>query len=174
MPGFEEQSSLVQGPDVEWSYIGSVAVPGSDEVGPGEITAGGVRTCFAHTAAGAVTMAYNAAAQGSNPDTSVAFSEYVWTGPGREEIVSDVSPASGEGRLGLAGFRVLAYDGASARIDVAARVDASSGAGLVSGIYELVWEEGDWRIYASSGEASGASVEPIESLSGYTAWSEGQ
>lgn len=173
VPGFEEESSLVQGPEAEWSYIGSIAVPGSDEIGPGEITPEGVRTCFAHTAAGAVTMAYNAAAQGSTAETSLAFGDYVWTGPGREEILADREPATSEGRLALAGFRVLAYDGASARIDVAVRIDSSSGGGLVSSIYELVWEDGDWRIFAQSEESPGVNIETIQSLTGYLAWSEG-
>jgi len=174
VPGFEEQSSLVQGPEAQWSFVGSIAVPGSDELGPGEITAEGVRTCYAHTAAGAVTMAYNAAVQGSTASVAVPFAEYVFTGPGRDEVLAEVNGDVEDYRGALLGFRVLAYDGATARIDVALRVETGGNSATVSGIYDLVWEDGDWRVYALSAEDPGLDTEAITSISGYTAWSEGQ
>lgn len=174
VPGFEDESSLVQGPEAQWSYIGSIAVPGSDELGPGEITDEGVRTCFAHTAAGAVTMAYNAAVQGSTSSVAVPFADYAFTGPGREEVLAEVNGDVADYRGALLGFRVLAYDGDTARIDVAIRIEADGQSAIGSGIYELVWEDGDWRIYATSAESPGLSSETITSISGYTSWSEGQ
>lgn len=172
VPGFEEESSLVQGPEAEWSYIGSIAVPGSDELGPGEITSDGVRTCFAHTAAGAVTMAYNALAQSSDGSLAQPWADYAFTGPGRDEVVAGVVAPSSPYRAALSGFRVLAYDGSTARIDVAFQVNSDGANTLGSAIFELAWEDGDWRIVASSAEDTGINTETISSLSGYVAWSE--
>lgn len=175
VPGFEEQSSLVQGPEAQWSYIGSIAVPGSDEIGPGEITGEGVRTCFAHTAAGAVTMAYNALAQTSDAGLTAAWAEYAVSGPGRDELLEEVNDGGGSSetyRASLEGFRVLAYDGDTARIDVAFQVSSGGTTNFASTIFELVWESGDWRIYSESVDSPGMATEAIGSLSGYVAWSE--
>lgn len=172
VPGFEDESSLVQAPEAEWAYLDTSAVPTSDALGPAEITADGVRACFAHTAAGAVTMAYYAIVQGSSADLMTPFTEYAYTGPGRDALVAGVTGEGSDGRITLQGFRVLAYDGDTARIDVAARVDTSGSNSLGSAVYELTWENGDWHIYAQSADEPGVNISSISSLQGYTPWSE--
>jgi hypothetical protein len=47
---------------------------------------------------------------------------------------------------------VLAYDGDSARVDIAFRGSSNGQSVTGSAVYELVWADGDWKLDASKSE----------------------
>ncbi|AYD89925.1 hypothetical protein D5R93_07610 [Actinomyces lilanjuaniae] len=63
----------------------------------------------------------------------------------------------------------MSYDGATARIDMA--VTGSSGGQTVnlSAVYELVWEEGDWKLLITD-PSEPVSFAQLPHVAGYTVW----
>lgn len=70
----------------------------------------------------------------------------------------------------IQGFRILAYDGSSARVDVGSRGSVQGQTVTVSGVYELVWQDGDWKLSTDVPEP--LNVAAIPDLTGYIAWGE--
>ena len=173
LEGFEESGTVTAAPEADWSYVGTIGVPGSSSSGPAAVE-GGVRRCFAHTPEGALFASVNAAAQGSDPTTRVAWAEYAFaSGAGRELAIESARTAGvSDGRLQIAGFRILGYAADQATVDVAVRVSSNEGAVLLSAVYELVWEDGDWKVVTTEGGGLPFQPSPIPDLTGYTGWSE--
>ncbi len=67
LPGYEETGTLTAAPATTWTFVGTMAAPGSDQAGPGTISADGVRSCYSHTVDGAVLAVANIWALGSDP-----------------------------------------------------------------------------------------------------------
>lgn len=171
LPGEELSGTLSEAPATEWAYQGVIPYPTSTTHGPGETSASGVRTCFQHTPAGALFMAANAMSQGSDASTATEWIEASLSqGPYREQLLSQAGAgaASSNIRVNVAGYKILSYDGASATVDLAARVSSSGENTVVSSIYYLVWEDGDWKIDASN--VAPMNMTPIPDVAGYTAW----
>ncbi len=172
LKGFESTGTLVDAPTVEWAFEGTTAYPVSRTAGPGKTDDAGVRTCFQHTPEGALLAVANAIATPSDPTTAVAWLEqFVAQGPYREQILAGSTPST-EGpsstRLNIAGFRLLAYSGTAARVDIGVRASANGTPVVGSYIYELVWQAGDWKLSADS--ATSFSFTAIPDLAGYTPW----
>lgn len=167
-----EDGPLTTAVEAEWLYQGTTAYPSSPVYGPGTTSAGGVRTCFQHSAAGALVMAANAVVQGSDPAAAGEWVPAVLAeGPYREALLADLGSAASSGgstRMNVTGFRVLHYDGETARIDLAIRATAETSTVMVSGVYELVWQDGDWKISADVPEP--LNVAAIPDAAGYIAW----
>jgi hypothetical protein len=173
LEGEELTGTLSTAPDAEWAYQGTTAYPTSPEFGPGETTADGVRFCFQHSPTGALFMAANALVQGSDPAVSQRWIDYgLADGPHREELIGEVGDTSGSGgtRMNLAGFRMLAYDGDTARVDLAVRASSEGQNLTLSGVYELVWQDGDWKISADVAQPLNTATVP--DLAGYITWGE--
>lgn len=172
-----EEARLSKAPEVdEWAYRGTTAYPVSSEFGPGATDPAGFRYCFQRSPEGALLAAANAAAGQDTPEATAAWIDYFAApGPYREQLLADGTTASSEGsasdvRVRVAGFRLLAYDGDSARVDLASSVSSSDGTGYASVVYDLVWADGDWKMSTESAEPiSGA---PIGNLAGYIALEE--
>lgn len=168
--------ALSAAPDTVWQYQGESGYPTSTVHGPGTTSPEGVRTCFERSPEGAVFMAANAAVQGSSASTAIPWLPYaVSEGRYRERFIEEVdAPDSYEeessSRLTPLGFRVLAYDGDSARVDVAMRLQTGTDTVSVSGIYALVWQDGDWKLDAEVEEPM--TVTPLPDAVGYVAWNE--
>ena len=75
------------------------------------------------------------------------------------------SASSTSARLRIAGFRLLSYDGSSARVDLAVRASADGSDITLSMIYNLVWSDGDWKLSAES--ESPLDVATIPDVAGY-------
>lgn len=168
-----ETARLSTAPDAEWEYQGTTAYPTSPTYGPGATEDNGVRYCFQHSPEGALFMAANAIAQGSDPSVGPEWVDYALAeGPYREELLSDMGSATDtEGtRLAIAGFRLLHYDGETARVDLAVRGSAEGQTITLSGIYELVWQDGDWKI--SADVAQPLDMGTIPDVTGYIPWGE--
>lgn len=165
--------TVTTAPEAEWKFQGTIGYPTSRTYGPGETTPEGVRSCFQHSPTGALFMAANAVAQGSDPSTSTAWaSEALADGRYRDELLAQVSGGtSSEGtRLSIAGFRILNYDGETARIDLGTKVSSEGQNLTMSAVYELVWQAGDWKI--SSDVQAPIDAASIPDLAGYVTWGE--
>ncbi len=171
LSGTVTTGTLSKAPAATWAYEGTTAYPTSDTYGPGKTDANGVRYCFQHTPAGAVFAAANALAQGSDPTVSADWVKYaLGEGPFRAQLLAEAwtSSSSGGSRMGIAGFRLLSYDGKTAEVDLAVRGAASTGTVTVSGVYMLVWQGGDWKI--SADVAKPLDIASIPDLAGYVSW----
>lgn len=170
LPGHADSGTLTTAPEAEWLFQGTTAYPTSADHGPGATSPEGVRYCFQHTPAGALFAAANGMVQGGDPAVAGEWLDYVVAdGPYREQIASSQEAAdSADSRINIAGFRLLAYNGDSARVDLAVRATSGTSTILVSGVYELVWRDGDWKISADVAEP--LNVASIPDLAGYVAW----
>ncbi|RJF44919.1 hypothetical protein D4740_01835 [Actinomyces sp. 2119] len=167
-----EQARLSQAPDVDyWDYQGTTAYPVSAEFGPGATDPAGFRYCFQHSPEGALYAAANAVSQGSDP-TGEWLNYVVAEGPYRDQLVSDTGTGedSDETRISIVGFRLLEYEGSTARVDIAGRATVEGQTLTVSGVYELVWQGGDWKL--SSEVAEPLTLAEIPDTSGYVIWGE--
>ena len=169
-----EQARLVKAPDVDyWDYQGTTAYPVSEQYGPGATADTGYRYCFQHSPEGAVFAAANAVSQGSDPSTAGVWLDYaVADGPYRDELIADTG--SGDAyehvRMSIIGFRLLEYDGDVARVDIVVRGVVEGTSLTMSGVYQLKWESGDWKI--SSDVAEPINIASIPDTSGYMLWGE--
>lgn len=171
LEGFETESSLTVAPDNDWELVGTVAAPTDPAVGPGVVDSDGFRSCFAHTAEGALYAAVNYVASSSDPRLQPRLWTLLESGPVRDQAEAASSSATFEpsaSRLQVAGFRVLKYSASTAVIDVAWQVTAPA-TGLMSQPIEFVWQEGDWRL-ATTATGLPYSSSTLESLGGYTLW----
>ncbi len=165
--------TVTAAPEGEWKFQGTIGYPTSSTYGPGETSPEGVRSCFQHSPIGALFMAANAVAQGSDAATSAQWaSQALADGRYRDELLAQVSGgSSSEGtRLTIAGFRILDYDGATARVDLGTRVSSEGQNVTMSAVYELVWQDGDWKI--SSDVQAPIDAASIPDLAGYITWGE--
>lgn len=170
LEGFEETSSLTAAPDNDWELVGTMAAPTDPTgAGPGEVDSAGFRSCFAHTAEGALYAAVNFVATGTDATIGPRLIELVAPGPGRDALEGQPSGGSASNlRAQIAGYKVSAYSTETATIDLA--LNYSSGE-LVSVPLKLVWAEGDWKVeMTATGELPLAPAQ-LQNLGGYTPWS---
>lgn len=161
-------------PAAEWKFQDVYAFPTSTTYGPGKTAMEGYPYCFQRSPEGALFAAANVTIIGFGPaDQRQAFLEYALAdGSYRDTLLSaDGASAPSDVRAAIAGFRVLAYDGDSARVDIAFRGSSNGQSITGSAVYELVWADGDWKLDASMPEP--ARVAQLPDLSGYVSWTEG-
>jgi hypothetical protein len=171
LEGFETESSLTEAPDNEWELVGTVAAPTDPEVGPGVVRDDRLRTCFAHTAEGALYAAVNYFGAASDARTIPLILDLIADGPGKDAAAAAGSPSfdPSSTRVQIAGFKVNSYNSSEAVIDVALTV-TTSGSQLVSMPIALVWQDGDWKLeLADDGDFPFAAA-PLQSLGGYIPW----
>jgi hypothetical protein len=170
LPGAVMTGALSTAPPAVWAYQGTTAYPTSKSYGPAATTTGGVRYCFQHSPSGALLAAANALVQGSDPTVSADWVKYaLGEGQYRAQVLANLgTSSSSSSRLSIAGFRVLSYDGKTARVDLAARTASGTGTISVSGVYTLVWQGGDWKISADVAKPLDTAL--IPDLAGYVPW----
>ena len=172
LEGFESTGSLTEAPAVEWGFQGTTAYPTSRSAGPGETDAAGIRTCFQHTPNGALLAAANALVQPLDHAVVATWIEgFVAQGEYRDQILAEATTPtedSASTRINIAGFRLLAYDATSARVDIAVRASVNGVPVVSSSVYELVWQSGDWKLSAET--PTPVSFAAIPDLAGYVPW----
>lgn len=173
LEGFEAESSLTAAPDNEWELVGTVAAPTAPRVGPGLVRDDRLRTCFAHTAEGALFAAINYFGAASDARTIPLILDLVADGPGKDAAVEeggtpDFGPSST--RVQVAGFKVNSYTSDEAVIDIAFSVTSASSQ-LVSMPIAVVWQDGDWKLELADDGRFPFSAAPLQSLGGYIPWS---
>lgn len=165
------EGTVDEAPAAEWKFQGTIGYPTSEEFGPGKTDENGVRSCFQHSPEGALFMAANAAAQGSDPNSAEAWLRYALSeGPGRDALLNEGGEVTGsEGtRVQITGYRVLNYDGSTAQIDLLASATSQGQSVEMSSVYYLIWEDGDWKLDSNADTPLdvGTAVDP----SSYTRW----
>lgn len=170
LKGEKLDGTLTVAPETEWTFVGNVAAPNSGAHGPGAVHAEGFPYCFQRTPEGALFAAANAVALGASPENRAWLEYFTGLGPHRDALIGEGSggESSDGSRLRIAGFRLLAYDGSTARVDIAGEGSTTSGSVTFSTIYELVWQDGDWRLSADTPTPFNFST--IPNLVGYVPW----
>lgn len=168
LEGFETTSSLEAAPDVRWELVGTVAAPTDPDVGPGVVD-DGFRSCFAHTAEGALFAAVNFVALGTDATTGPRLVELVAPGPGRDALEAAGSSGSPSSfRAQVAGYAISNYSAEAVTVDLALNYSTGD---LVSLPLKFVWAEGDWKLQMTDDGRLPLSPAPINNLGGYTPWS---
>lgn len=170
LAGVELSGTVAGTPEAEWVYQNAIAYPTSATYGPAS-SEGAARTCFQQSPTGALFFAANAVAQGSDVATAEEWMEVALSeGPYRDTFLAQGAGSDGGAgtRLQIAGFKVLSYDGSKATIDIAARFSGSGENVVISAMYYVIWEGGDWKI--DSNVATPMDAAPIPDLAGYTPW----
>lgn len=176
LSGFDADDSLSGPPEVDWEIVGTVATPSPDAgSGPGVVGATG-RSCFAHTAEGALFAAVNFVALSTDARTRPTLWRMIAAGPARDAAQAAAegggselpAPADSASRVQVAGFRVDDYSPREATIDVVWKITSRDDS-LVSVPTVLTWEGGDWKVVMTE---TGPPLSPaaLSSLSGYTPW----
>ena len=167
-----DDERLTSAPDVDtWDFQGTVPYPVSETHGPGATTDRGIRYCFAHSPEGALFAAANALAQASDPAAAQDWARtFLSDGPARDRWIADAADTTDEDgvRFSVAGFRLLAYTGSTARVDLGVAGSVSGSAVHGTFVYELVWRDGDWRLDATAPRPLDYATVP--DLAGYITW----
>lgn len=167
-----ETAQLTTAPAVdEWAFQGTAAYPTAEDFGPAAVDPAGFRYCFQHTPEGALFAAAYASIVSTDPTVVPEWIKYFTApGPYRDQLIqtSAGSGETGDIRLRIAGFRVLAYDGTTARVDVALASSVDGQSLTLSAVYPLVWSDGDWKVSTDTPEPG--SVASIPDLVGYIPW----
>lgn len=161
-----DETDLSAAPAVEWTPVGVIAAPAdpAGAHGPGVQEDDGFRSCYSHSPTGALLAISNYLALTSEPALQERLDELV-----ADDSTFDAAASEGYGdtRLSIVGFRLLRYTDERAVIDLAVRVDSAEGV-LLSTPFEVVWQDGDWKIVV--GDEPPASA-PLQSLGGYVSFS---
>jgi hypothetical protein len=173
LEGFETTDTLTQAPSTEWELVGTVAAPTDPEgAGPGAKD-GNFRSCYAHTAEGALFAAVNWFAMSSDARNLERLPDLVEPGKGRDAAIAAAATATAapsETRLQVAGFKINSYDGREAVVDVAWTVTSGTGE-VVSLPTVLHWVDGDWKIVLTDSGEFPYGPSQLSNLGGYQPWS---
>ncbi|MAP62363.1 MAG: hypothetical protein CMH34_01150 [Microbacterium sp.] len=171
LEGVELSGTVTTAPAAEWAFVRTVAYPTSPEFGPADTGSEGYPMCFQHSPQGALFAAATALAVPADSALVQPWIDYALSeGAYREALLSEVggSTDSSGVRLQLVGFRMLSYDDDTARVDLAVRGSSEGTTITASTVYELIWEDGDWKINANV--ANPFDFATIPDTSGYIAW----
>ncbi|GAA1865067.1 hypothetical protein [Myceligenerans crystallogenes] len=171
LEGEVTEGRLTSAPEVDaWEYQVTVPYPVSADHGPGAVTDEGVRHCYQRSPEGALYAASNALAQATDGTVKAAFAEhFVAPGGSREQLLAAARrPADPDVRFAPAGFRLLSYDGGSARVEIAATAVVDGDELYFSLVYPLIWRDGDWKL--DSGGMDPGSMAEIPDAAGYIPW----
>jgi len=172
--GVELSGTVTVAPEAQWQYQDVYAYPSAEGVGPAETAPEGYRYCFQHSPEGALFAASNIVIQSFDQTSRADWLDYVVSeGTYRDDLVASGQNAApgGDVRASIAGFRVLAYEGNTARVDVAFRGTTDGQVANGSLVADMVWSDGDWKL---NGDVDNpARITQLPDLSGYTSWTEG-
>jgi hypothetical protein len=171
LPGYEETSSLDTAPKTTWKLVGTVAVPDDPKgAGPGITGSNGIRSCYAHTATGALYAVANYLGQATDARLISHIAELVAPGPGKDAAAAAAAAgASSSVRLQIAGFRIESYSPSETTVDIVATV-TDKGNALVSMPMILKWVDGDWKFELTDKGTLPLDSSQLQSLGGYIPW----
>ena len=171
-------TTLTEAPeDVEWTALGAVYAPASEEHGPGTVDPDtGVRSCFSHTPEGALLASTNMLVSGNDPQVLLdTIRARVMDGPGKDISIGNVQQRVAANDttsvpVEVAGFRLLSYTEDKATVEVVLAADDGTEKVYSTTATDMVWHEGDWH-FALQDDGSGGPVSGrVSDLSGYIAW----
>jgi hypothetical protein len=170
------EGSVEEAPPTEWAFVGRTAVPASaGEAGAGVVESDGFRYCYSRTPEGALYAAGSFVALTIDRSTLDQVADKLLApGVGRDAAISSAPSTMAKPAeaftMDITGFRVLAYDGDTARVDLAVRMSTGD---LMSFVVDLEWSGGDWKVLTTDEGAQKTAPALIESLGGYIPWSGG-
>jgi hypothetical protein len=173
----ELDGTLTRAPaDIEWEYVGTIAVPALEGHGPGVVEDSGLPHCWAQTPEGAVLAATSVLAASASPDLVVEAHEELYVdGELRDRVLADPDceaarvEAEGSGvRASMVGFRLLSYSGTAASVDVL--LSTNQGEGYASFVTPLVWVDGDWQVEWRTQDEFLGDGGGVETTAGYVLW----
>lgn len=172
LKGYETTNALSGAPSAQWQVVGTIPAPTDEKgAGPGKIDSSGFRSCYAHTAAGALFAVANFAALGTDATMYAKMPELVVDGPGKDAIVKQFESNSGASTGGLraeiAGYKIDSYSADVAIVDLA--LNYSDGT-LVSAPLKVEWHDGDWKVVLADDGSFPIAPSQLQSLGGYTPW----
>lgn len=162
-------------PEAQWAYLDTIAFPISKVSGPGNSDTSKTMNCFERTPQGSVFAAAAGMAQLSSPDHNVGWikSNFV-DGPVKNQVLESAQSGSttseGQSRTTFSGFKLLSYNGDTARVDLGVTGTGQGKTLYMSMIVPLVWENGDWKMNFT--EAEMRSPAQLPNLAGYAMWKE--
>lgn len=168
-------------PQVEWSYQKQTLwpYPTSSELGPYHSDSDGYRRCYAHSPSGALLAAANIAAMMTDPALMTdrdSVTKFFGRGPEyetiREKLKSETLSVNANSgiRSELYGFRMLEASATKAIIDLGYQASADGRNLNLSIVYNLVWDDGDWKLQSEQTMPVSSSV--LSSFVHYTPWRE--
>lgn len=174
LAGSASDGSVTAAPTAAWQYEETTAYPTSPEFGPGKTASEGYRYCYQHTPTGALFATANALAQGTSTDVSKigTWARYfVSDGTGRGKVLDQLNEPRGDStgiRMTMVGFKVLSYTADAARVDLALQTSGNAQAVYASAVYELAWQDGDWKL--NSDAPTPFNFASIPTIDGYVPW----
>lgn len=170
------EGKLDRSPKIEWEYAGTTAFPVSKEFGPAAVNEDGIKHCFARTPEGASLAAAAGLGYTNNQETLTAWYEQgLLPGPVKDELLAkhtQLSNTSGTSRIRISAFRLLSYDGNTAKVEVISTVSKNGSESHVSIVFPMVWVDGDWKAAFPESFLQGQSMAVIKNLYGYVQWSD--
>lgn len=166
-------------PDAHWTHVGQLEAP-NGAPGPGS-TAGGIRSCYAHSPTGALFAATNFLAAESGAVGEHAQERLLplfAVTPALEE--AEAQPAgtchensAGTEELQLAGFRITASNADEVTVELALYGYSAEGKRAIAGMsLPMRWEDGDWKFVLTSAacDSDPYNTTGLENISGYVPW----
>lgn len=161
---------LAIAPETSWRDVDVNLAPSAQEVGPGAMHEAGFAYCFQRSPEGALLAAANFLVQSNTPGLRAPLFEYALApGSHRDVLLSDADSAGAVVRLQIVGYRMLAFDGETARVDVAQRVTVEGATNFIAAVVDLEWVDGDWRIPTDGPHP--VRMQALSDVGGYTRWS---
>ena len=179
LEGVVLEGTVTEAPEATWAYHGTAAYPSSPVYGPGATDVeDNFSYCFQHSPEGAIFAASSYMAQPFDTRVGKPWLEYyVADGPYREHLMSSTATARPSDdvpieaiQMKVVGFRLLSYDGATARVDVAVEATYANRTFYHSSIHDLVWQDGDWKLSTETDTPIDSGN--ISDLSGYVMWAD--
>jgi hypothetical protein len=170
LPGFDRAgATLASAPATTWTTVGTMSAPSAAQTGPGTTSSDGLRSCYAHTVAGALFAVANIWAMGTDPRLNKPLLEQqTAAGTGRDAALKANIPTSNTGlRAQIAGFKVTSYSGTTATVDLAFHLNTGE---LVSLPAPLAWDGRDWKVQLADDGSAVFGASSLNSLAGYIPW----
>jgi hypothetical protein len=162
------QTPPTSAPATQWYFVGKIAAPKSDRLGPAR-RQGGLATCFARSPAGALFAAATIAAETSADDAAAERAARARIVPGELLDKALAAPTTQSDVLTqIAGFKIEDYTRSRTTLTLATRISGGPNAGALGATpMTLVWRAGDWWWELQPNITSIV----LTSLDGFTAWS---
>ena len=159
-------ATLTVAPVTRWATVGTMAAPSSSTSGPGRKQSDGLRSCYAHTATGALFAVANFWATGSDPRLyRQIVQQNVAAGPGQAKALSASGAPSNTGMSAqIAAFKISSYRPAAATVDVALQTSDGQQVGFP---VPLVWQAGDWKVQLADDGTPVFRPTILQTLTGY-------
>ncbi|AUI53730.1 hypothetical protein [Arthrobacter crystallopoietes] len=171
--GLPESDSTALGvaPKTTWVLQHGMAVPSDPStVGPGTTDSNGLKSCFAHSPAGALYSAANIWATSFYGDATLVYQDLTADSPARDAALQAIKAGNEIGggsapKMQIQGFIIRSYSPRTAVVDLAVKTETGALGSLSA---SLVWEKGDWKLEPPA--AGGNPFRQIPDMGSYIPW----